>query len=333
MSADDRSAVRDLLGRDPEGQFDVVVRDALGRPRVIRNAPFLDDGTPMPTRYWLVGRADVRAVSQLEAAGGVRAAEAAVDPAALAAAHARYAAERDAAIAELADGGGLTGPAPSGGVGGTRQGVKCLHAHYAWHLAGGDDPVGRWIADRLASDAGVVGRRTDANDSDDADAVSGQALDIAVEGARTTFRSGATTFTVPVGPASLVAAELSDPDPPGPAQLTNAIGLVADHLDDLVREAPSVLASRHVHVAGSDPWHLAIVERGGPIVESPAVLDRDAAEEVFRLLATETRAERLHNPGLEPERVDTVLGACCVVVAVMRRLHLDQIAVSPADAA
>ena len=29
-------------------------------------------------------------------------------------------------------------------------GVKCLHAHYAWHLAGGDDPVGRWVAERLA---------------------------------------------------------------------------------------------------------------------------------------------------------------------------------------
>jgi hypothetical protein len=28
-------------------------------------------------------------------------------------------------------------------------GVKCLHAHYAHFLAGGDDPVGRWVHDRL----------------------------------------------------------------------------------------------------------------------------------------------------------------------------------------
>jgi len=28
-----------------------------------------------------------------------------------------------------------------------------LHAHYAWHLAGGDDPVGRWVAARLQDDA------------------------------------------------------------------------------------------------------------------------------------------------------------------------------------
>jgi len=27
--------------------------------------------------------------------------------------------------------------------------VKCLHAHYAYHLAGGEDPVGAWVAERL----------------------------------------------------------------------------------------------------------------------------------------------------------------------------------------
>jgi exopolyphosphatase/guanosine-5'-triphosphate,3'-diphosphate pyrophosphatase len=27
--------------------------------------------------------------------------------------------------------------------------VKCLHAHLAWYLAGGDDPVGRWASDEL----------------------------------------------------------------------------------------------------------------------------------------------------------------------------------------
>jgi uncharacterized protein len=144
--ADDRdvAAVTRLLGRHPDGEFDVVVRAPDGGPVVLRNAPLLRDGRPMPTRYYLVGPAEVRAVSRLEAAGGVRAAEAAVDPDRLSAAHARYAAERDAAMP-----GDHRGPRPSGGVGGTRRGVKCLHAHYAWHLAGGDDPVGAWVAARL----------------------------------------------------------------------------------------------------------------------------------------------------------------------------------------
>jgi hypothetical protein len=95
---DDRVAVRALLGRDPAADFEVVVRSADGTPVVIRNAPFTSDGTPMPTRYWLVGPEWHRAVSRLEAAGGVREAEAAVDRDAIARAHAAYAAERDAAI-------------------------------------------------------------------------------------------------------------------------------------------------------------------------------------------------------------------------------------------
>jgi hypothetical protein len=145
---DDRAAVALLLGRPPQGDFEVVVRRPDGGPVVIRNAPLLADGTPMPTLYWLVDDDLRRTVSTLEASGGVRAAERAVDPAEVAAAHARYAAERDAALP--AD---HTGPRPSGGVAGTRKGVKCLHAHYAWHLAGGDDPIGRWVAERLAAES------------------------------------------------------------------------------------------------------------------------------------------------------------------------------------
>jgi exopolyphosphatase/guanosine-5'-triphosphate,3'-diphosphate pyrophosphatase len=145
VSPADLAAVTALLGRPPAGGFRVVVRGATGDPVVIRNAPFLDDGTPMPTVYWLVGRAERELVGQLEAAGGVRRAEAAVGAAAIAEAHTRYAAERDALVPAA-----HPGPRPTGGVGGTRTGVKCLHAHLAWYLAGGGDPVGRWVANELA---------------------------------------------------------------------------------------------------------------------------------------------------------------------------------------
>ena len=141
---DDHEVVAALLGRRPKGRFEVVVRDDAGVPVVIRNHPLLEDGRPMPTRFWLVGD-DLRSrIGTLESTGGVRAAEADCDPVELVDAHARYAAERDAAIPA-----GHAGHRPSGGVGGTRRGVKCLHAHYAWFLAGGDDPVGRWVHARL----------------------------------------------------------------------------------------------------------------------------------------------------------------------------------------
>jgi exopolyphosphatase/guanosine-5'-triphosphate,3'-diphosphate pyrophosphatase len=104
----------------------------------------------MPTRYWLVGKEARLAVDRLEASGGVRTAESQVDPGQLRAAHETYAAERDAALPS-----GWAGPRPTGGVGGTRRGVKCLHAHYAWHLAGGQDPVGRWVARQLAPSAAI----------------------------------------------------------------------------------------------------------------------------------------------------------------------------------
>jgi uncharacterized protein len=147
--AEDRARVAALLGREPQGHFEVVVRSEDGQPVVIRNDPLLDDGTPMPTRFWLLDRRLRLAIDRLESTGGVRAAEAAVDPDEVADAHRRYRAERDTAIPVT-----WSGPRPAGGVGGTRKGLKCLHAHYAWYLAGGDDPVGRWVGEQLAS-AGV----------------------------------------------------------------------------------------------------------------------------------------------------------------------------------
>ena len=140
----DVEVLTQLLGRVPRAGFEVVVRNEAGDPVVIRNAPLLDDGTPMPTRYWLVDPDLSLRVARLESGGGVRAAEAAVADDELGAAHARYARERDAALAP-----DHVGPRPSGGVGGTARGVKCLHAHLAYHLAGGDDPVGRWVEENL----------------------------------------------------------------------------------------------------------------------------------------------------------------------------------------
>jgi hypothetical protein len=149
IDVDDAARVAALLGRPPACRFAVVVRADDGDPVVIRNEPFFFDGTPMPTRYWLVDPGLAKQVARIETAGGVKRAEAAVDPDELRDAHRRYAAERDVEIDHA-----HAGPRPSGGVGGTRVGVKCLHAHFAWHLAGGDDPVGRWVAARLTEGEG-----------------------------------------------------------------------------------------------------------------------------------------------------------------------------------
>ena len=145
----ERLRVAELLGREPQGAYEIVVHDeTTGDPLVLRNHPVLDDGRPMPTRYWLLAGPVSTRISRLEAAGGVTEAERTIAADDLAAAHTRYADERDAAIPDSHD-----GPRPTGGVGGTRTGVKCLHAHYAHHLAGGDDPVGRWVDEQLRTGA------------------------------------------------------------------------------------------------------------------------------------------------------------------------------------
>jgi exopolyphosphatase/guanosine-5'-triphosphate,3'-diphosphate pyrophosphatase len=60
-------------------------------------------------------------------------------------------------------------------------------------------------------------------------------------------------------------------------------------------------------------------------------LTREAVEDVFRTLATETRAQRVHNPGLEAGRADVIVGGVVVLAAIMRYFDLDQCLVSEAD--
>jgi exopolyphosphatase / guanosine-5'-triphosphate,3'-diphosphate pyrophosphatase len=138
----DLIAVREQLGREPTVPFSVVARCTGGHPLVIRNAAADADGTPFPTTYWLTCPAAAKAVSRLEAGGAIARLNARADADAAFAA-ALEAAHREAA-AERAD--ALPGADGWGGVGGTRRGVKCLHAHYANHLAGGGDPVGAEVA-------------------------------------------------------------------------------------------------------------------------------------------------------------------------------------------
>ncbi len=144
-SASDRQAVAEQLRRDRLVPFAVIARCSPGHPLVIRNRPVDLDGQPFPTLYWLTCHQAVAAVSQLESEGWIKslAEQAEVDPdlrAALERAHRDYARERARFH---------PGAERWGGVGGTTGGVKCLHAHFAHYLAGGGDPIGSWIGDRV----------------------------------------------------------------------------------------------------------------------------------------------------------------------------------------
>jgi exopolyphosphatase/guanosine-5'-triphosphate,3'-diphosphate pyrophosphatase len=130
---------------------------------------------------------------------------------------------------------------------------------------------------------------------------------------------------IPLGAATLKSAELVS-DPPRPEELTNAIGAVVDHLDDMLRALPGASEADAVAIVGDLATAIAAVEFGG-VPPLPFALGRAAAEDVFRTVATESSAQRALNPGLPRDAVDTIVAACCFVVGIMRHLHLDEIEV------
>jgi exopolyphosphatase/pppGpp-phosphohydrolase len=132
------------------------------------------------------------------------------------------------------------------------------------------------------------------------------------------------SYTVPLGSSSL--ADMIASDPPLPEELTNAIGIFMDHLEDVTREVPSATFADAVTIAGPGLQSLVDTEVGHP-QGLPFDLARDAVEEVYRTVATETAAERAHNPGLPLDEVHHILGVCCAAVAVLRALQIPQLTV------
>ena len=121
-------------------------------------------------------------------------------------------------------------------------------------------------------------------------------------------------------------------DPPRPEELTNAISLVSDAVDDVAHNYPQVSqVDRIVGVAGTIVT-VAAVEVGQKVFDANSLhelrLTREAVEDVFRTLATEPLKDRVFNPGLPSDRADIIVGGCCVLVAVMRRLQISELVVS-----
>lgn len=124
-------------------------------------------------------------------------------------------------------------------------------------------------------------------------------------------------------------------DPPRPEELRACLTLTEAWVDEVVREFPDIVNARtFVGLAGTVST-AAAVEQGLAEYDRDAihhfVLTRDAVEDVFRTLATENRADRLANPGLEAARADVIVGGLCVLVQIMRQLDLDECLVSESD--
>ncbi len=146
------------LGRRPLRLAGTALCCPAGHPAVVVTYPLQrrsEHLLPFPTIHWLVCPNLVRAISQLERLGAIARAQAwlAADPQRLEAmrcAH-RRAIELRWALLEAADREriarrGLSAAFQDRGIGGIRNfsSVKCLHAHYAFHLLH-PTPLGSWL--------------------------------------------------------------------------------------------------------------------------------------------------------------------------------------------
>lgn len=124
-------------------------------------------------------------------------------------------------------------------------------------------------------------------------------------------------------------------DPPQPEELANAVGYVRDELEELRREIPSLDGGRVMVGLAGTVSAVAAIEQGLADYDRDKIhhftLTKAAAEDVFRTVATEKLADRIHNPGLERERADVIVGGAIVLVAVMRVFGFKECLVSESD--
>jgi exopolyphosphatase/guanosine-5'-triphosphate,3'-diphosphate pyrophosphatase len=168
--------------------------------------------------------------------------------------------------------------------------------------------------------------------------VDGRTLVVDIGGGSTEFALGTdeleSSLSVDMGCVRMTEKFLHH-DPPLAEELSNALSVVEQHLDDVAREVPGAGdAVRFVGLAGTVTT-IAAVELGLAEYSRDAihhfVLTRDAAEDVFRTLATEAIEDRRHNPGLDPGRVDVIVGGCCVLLGIFRYFGFGECVVSEAD--
>ena len=170
------------------------------------------------------------------------------------------------------------------------------------------------------------------------DVAGGPFLVVDIGGGSTEFVVGTTeptgVLSVDIG-CVRVTEKFLHSDPPDAGELSDAVTVVRQHLDDVARELPDAIEAKTLVGLAGTVTTVAAVEIGLQTYDHAAVdgftLTRTAAEDVFRTLATERLADRVHNPGLERGRADVIVGGALILVAVMRHFEFDECLVSVSD--
>lgn len=172
----------------------------------------------------------------------------------------------------------------------------------------------------------------------DLDPADGPFLVVDIGGGSTEFATGTSEpeggLSIDIGCVRLTEKYMRT-DPPTPIELSQVVSVARDYMEDVARDLPSTREARRLVGLAGSVTTVAAVELGLTEYDRDRihhfVLTRDAAEDVFRTLATESRADRLHNPGLEPERADVIVAGAAILVAVMRYFDFQECLVSESD--
>ena len=124
-------------------------------------------------------------------------------------------------------------------------------------------------------------------------------------------------------------------DPPRAEELANVLQIIESHLDDVRRDLPGLDQARTIIAVAGTATTVVAIEVGLQVYDRQVVdgfvLSKAAAEDVFRTIATESLADRVHNPGLEPARADVIVAGAAILVGIIRYLGADSVLVREHD--
>jgi len=124
-------------------------------------------------------------------------------------------------------------------------------------------------------------------------------------------------------------------DPPLPEELSAALSVIELHLNDVEQAITKISSAKTLIGLAGTVTATAMIEQGLQEYSYDAVhhyrMTKESMEEVFRILATDSRENRLTNPGMEEDRVDVIVGGVCVLIQIMRQFGFSECLVSERD--
>ena len=124
-------------------------------------------------------------------------------------------------------------------------------------------------------------------------------------------------------------------DPPLPEELSAALSLIELHLIDVEKTILDLGEARTLIGLAGTVTATAMIEKGLQEYSYDEIhhyrMMHSDLEEVFRIIATDDRENRLTNPGMEEDGVDVIVGGLCILMQIMRQFHFSEFLVSEKD--